>query len=86
MRLQKKVEHMAGMTGNLGGTLDELQGSIHKEMKAKDSLEKQKLTVEDLKIAQDTLADFERNKRDLEDTKARLRRQRRLLPFTWPRT
>merc|ERR1712176_1427875 len=63
-----KVTHMASVKSKLEGTLDELEGSLDKEKKARANLEKAKRKVEgDLKIAQDTLADYEREKRDLEN-------------------
>merc|ERR1719245_812428 len=59
---------MASVKSKLEGTLDELEGSLDKEKKARANLEKAKRKVEgDLKIAQDTLADYEREKRDLEN-------------------
>merc|ERR1719481_108190 len=64
----EKVTHMASVKGKLEGTLDELEGSLDKEKKARANLEKAKRKVEgDLKIAQDTLADYERENRDLEN-------------------
>merc|ERR1712106_1137336 len=63
----EKVEHMASVKGKLEGTLDELEGSLDKEKKGRANLEKQRRKVEgDLKISQDTLVDYEREKRDLE--------------------
>ena len=48
-------------------TLCQLEGCLDKEKKARANLEKQKRKVEeDLKMAQDTVADLERSKSEIE--------------------
>merc|ERR1711973_548360 len=62
-----KVAHLAGIKDKLEGTLDELEGGLDKEKKSRANLEKAKRKVEgELKIAQDTVADLERSKKELE--------------------
>merc|ERR1712112_84824 len=63
----EKVEHLSSVKQKLESTLDELENGLDKEKKNRATLEKQKRKVEgDLKMAQDTVADLERGKRDLE--------------------
>merc|ERR1719153_308021 len=65
--VSEKVEHLAAVKSKLESTLGELESSLDKEKKSRATVEKQKRKVEgDLKMAQDTVADLERGKRDLE--------------------
>merc|ERR1712080_402672 len=66
--VNEKVNHLASIKSKLESTLGELESGLDKEKKARATLEKQKRKVEgDLKMAQDTVADLERGKRDLEE-------------------
>merc|ERR1719449_415319 len=67
MSVNEKVEHLTSIKSKLESTQDELEVGLDKEKKGRATLEKQKRKVEgDLKMAQDTVADLERGKRDLE--------------------
>merc|ERR1712142_923873 len=58
---EEKVSHLTSVKSQLQSTLDQLEGGLDKEKKARATLEKQKRKVEgDLKMAQDTVADLER--------------------------
>ena len=62
MNIKKKLEC----------TLDELEGSYEKEKRGRTQVEKERRKVEgDLKMMQDTVADFERTKKELEALIAR---------------
>merc|ERR1719309_1887795 len=64
---EEKVSHLTSVKSQLQSTLDQLEGGLDKEKKARATLEKQKRKVEgDLKMAQDTVADLERTKREIE--------------------
>merc|ERR1719268_382511 len=64
---EEKVGHLMSVKSQLESTLDQLEGGLDKEKKARATLEKQKRKVEgDLKMAQDTVADLERTKREIE--------------------
>merc|ERR1712001_439164 len=66
---EEKVKHLNQVKSQLESTLDQLEGGFDKEKKARAGLEKQKRKIEgDLKMAQDTVNDLERSKRDLEVT------------------
>merc|ERR1712154_513956 len=57
----EKVQHLMGVKSQLESTLDQLEGGHDKEKKARGNMEKQKRKIEgDLKMAQDTVADLER--------------------------
>merc|ERR1711936_1202624 len=61
----EKVQHLMGVKSQLESTLDQLEGGHDKEKKARGNTEKQKRKIEgDLKMAQDTVADLEREKRE----------------------
>merc|ERR1719495_1728550 len=65
---EEKVSHLMSVKFQLESTLDQLEGGLDKEKKARATLEKQKRKVEgDLKMAQDTVADLEREKREIEN-------------------
>merc|ERR1719293_514497 len=58
---EEKVSHLMSVKSQLESTLDQLEGGLDKEKKARANLEKQKRKVEgDLKMAQDTVNDLER--------------------------
>merc|ERR1712198_10794 len=64
---EEKVSHLMSVKSQLESTLDQLEGGLDKEKKARANLEKQKRKVEgDLKMAQDTVADLERTKSEIE--------------------
>merc|ERR1712114_27654 len=64
---EEKVAHLMSIKSPLQSTLDQLDSGLDKEKKSRAALEKQKRKVEgDLKMAQDSVADLERAKRDLE--------------------
>merc|ERR1712088_141793 len=60
-------DHLASVKSKLESTLGELESGLDKEKKARATIEKQKRKVEgDLKMAQDSVVELERNKRDVE--------------------
>merc|ERR1739838_686978 len=59
---EEKVAHLSQVKSQLESTLDQLEGGYDKEKKGRANTEKQKRKVEgDLKMAQDTVADLERD-------------------------
>jgi chromosome segregation ATPase len=63
----EKVGHLSSIKKKLESTLDELEGSLDKEKRTRAQVEKQRRTVEgELKVAQDTVGDLERSKKELE--------------------
>merc|ERR1719310_1015808 len=65
---EEKVHHLNQVKSQLESTLDQLEGGFDKEKKSRANTEKQKRKIEgDLKMAQDTVADLEREKRDIEN-------------------
>merc|ERR1711994_278412 len=65
---EEKVSHLTSVKSQLQSTLDQLEGGLDKEKKARATLEKQKRKVEgDLKMAQDTVADLERERNDIQN-------------------
>jgi len=65
--IDEKVNHLTSIKSKLESTLDELENSLDKEKKSRGSIEKQKRKTEgELKMAQDSVADLERAKRDTE--------------------
>merc|ERR1711981_1053079 len=66
---EDKVDHLAKIKAKLDATLDELQGSLNGEKKARTDIEKQRRKVEgDLKVTQESVSELERNKKELEST------------------
>merc|ERR1712115_291968 len=64
-----KVAHASSVVKKLASTLDELEGSPEKEKRGRAQVEKERGKVEgELKVAQEDLADLERQKRELEAT------------------
>merc|ERR1739844_641744 len=64
---KEKVAHLSQVKSQLEATLDQLEGGLDKEKKGRANLEKAKRKVErDLKMAQDTVADLERAKKEVE--------------------
>merc|ERR550539_97083 len=62
-----KVDHLAKIKQKLESTLDELEASVEKEKRARTGVEKERRKVEgELKMAQETVADIERSKKELE--------------------
>merc|ERR1740129_1781551 len=63
----QKVEHLSKIKGKLETTLDELNDSLAREKRARADLEKQRRKVEgDLRVTQETVAELERGKKELE--------------------
>merc|ERR1719220_2401983 len=66
---EEKVHHLNQVKSQLESALDQLEGGLDKEKKGRAGTEKQKRKIEgDLKMAQDTVADLERERRDIENT------------------
>ncbi len=64
---EDKVNHLGEIKSKLEKTLDALEGSHEKEKRAKYNTEKERRKLEgDLKMCQETVMDFERSKRELE--------------------
>merc|ERR1711973_96249 len=64
---EEKVNHLNSIKAKLEETLDELEGALDKEKRARGKLDKEKRKVEgELKITQDMVSELERNKRELE--------------------
>merc|ERR1719259_1376883 len=64
---EDKVNHLLNIKKKLECTLDELEGSYDKEKRNRPQAEKDRRKLEgELKMMQDTVADFERSKKDLE--------------------
>ena len=62
-----KVEHLNKVKQKLEATLDELEGGVEKEKRARGNLEKERRKIEgELKIMQETAAEIERSKKELE--------------------
>ena len=62
-----KVEHLNKVKQKLEATLDELEGGVEKEKRARGNLEKERRKIEgELKIMQETVAEIERSKKELE--------------------
>merc|ERR1712156_656224 len=67
--VNEKVGHLASVKSKLESTLGELESGLDKEKKARATVEKQKRKLEgDLKMAQDSVVELERTKRDVEVT------------------
>merc|ERR1712241_755737 len=61
---EEKVGHLNQVKSQLESTLDQLESGFDKEKKSRAATEKQKRKIEgDLKMAQDTVADLERERR-----------------------
>merc|ERR1712001_599148 len=66
---EDKVSHLNNVKSKLDSTLDELEDSLNREKRARGDTEKKRRKIEgDLKVAQETVMDAERNKKDLEMT------------------
>merc|ERR1712083_40495 len=64
---QEKVEHLSKIKTKLEQTLDELQGSLNGEKRARADIEKTRRRVEgDLKVTQETVSELERQKKEAE--------------------
>merc|ERR1712168_732294 len=64
---EEKVEHLTSIKSKLEETLDELEGALDKEKRARGKVDKEKRKKEgDLKVTQDMVSELERNKRELE--------------------
>jgi chromosome segregation ATPase len=69
---EDKVNHLTQIKNKLEQTLDELESSLDKEKRSRANIEKERRKVEgELKVTQETVADLERNKKELENGIAR---------------
>merc|ERR1739848_565870 len=63
----EKVDHLMKVKSKLESTLDELEASHEKEKRARGNAEKERRKIEgELKICQETVAELERSKKELE--------------------
>merc|ERR1719343_71291 len=63
----EKVDHLMKVKSKLESTLDELEGSFEKEKRSRGNVEKERRKLEgELKICQETVAELERSKKELE--------------------
>merc|ERR1719347_1763077 len=63
----EKVEHLEKIKQKLESTFDELESSVEKEKRSRTVVEKERRKIEgELKMAQETVADIERTKKELE--------------------
>merc|ERR1719206_1701369 len=63
----EKVEHLMKIKSKLEGTLDELESSFEKEKRSRGVIEKKRRKIEgELKVCQETVAELERSKKELE--------------------
>merc|ERR1712240_698346 len=63
----EKVEHLMKVKSKLESTLDELESSFEKEKRSRGNVEKERRKLEgELKICQETVAELERSKKELE--------------------
>ena len=66
---QDKVAHLNQIKSKLESTLDELESSLEKEKRGRANVEKERRKVEgDLKVTQESVADQERTKKELESS------------------
>merc|ERR1711988_1662963 len=64
---EDKVDHLAKIKAKLDATLDELQGSLNGEKRARADIEKARRRVEgDLKVTQESVSELERQKKEAE--------------------
>merc|ERR1711936_1285660 len=69
---EEKVAHLNDLKAKLEGTLDELEGGVAAEKRARAGVDSQRRKVEgELKMAQETVSEIEGAKRDLENVIAR---------------
>jgi len=65
---EEKVTHLTSIKSKLEETLDELEGALDKEKRARGKLEKDRRKVEgDLKLTQDMVGELERSRREVEN-------------------
>jgi len=77
----EKVEHLMKIKAKLEATHDELESSFEKEKRSRVAVEKERRKIEgELKICQETVADLERSKKELEA--AIMRRENEMSGFT----
>merc|ERR1739844_383307 len=63
----EKVEHLMKVKLKLESTLDELESSFEKEKRSRGAIEKERRKIEgELKVCQETVAELERSKKELE--------------------
>merc|ERR1711962_1723731 len=64
---QDKFEYLNGVKAKLEKTLDQMDSAVENEKRSKANVEKERRKVEgELRLAQESVADLERGKRDLE--------------------
>merc|ERR1712241_790988 len=69
---EDKVSHLNNVKSKLESTLDELEDNLNREKRARGDTEKKRRSKEgELKVAQETVMDVERGKKDLEQNIAR---------------
>merc|ERR1711874_202900 len=65
--IEDRANHLSKVKNKLESTLDELNGSLNNEKKKRANLEKEKRKADgDVKLMMETVADLERNKKELE--------------------
>merc|ERR1711874_655308 len=65
--VEDRANHLSKVKNKLESTLDELNGSLNNEKKKRANLEKEKRKADgDVKLMMETVADLERNKKELE--------------------
>ena len=66
---EDKVTHLTRVKSKLESTLDDLESSVEKEKRARGVGDKDRRKIEgELKMAQETVSDIERSKKELEAT------------------
>merc|ERR1712045_807329 len=64
---EDKVSHLNNVKSKLESTLDELEDNLNREKRSRADIEKKRRQFEgDLKVAQETVMDAERGKKDME--------------------
>ena len=64
---EDKLSHLNGVKSKLESTLDQLEDSVNREKRSRAEVEKKRRALEgDLRIAQETVLDLERQKKDYE--------------------
>merc|ERR1711972_1006526 len=67
-----KVDHLNRVKRKLESTLDEIEGSVNNEKRARGNIEKDRRKIElELKMMQETVSELERSRKELEGHIAR---------------
>merc|ERR1711963_912170 len=81
---EDKVDHLAKIKAKLDATLDELQGSLNGEKRARADIEKARRRVEgDLKVTQESVSELERQKKEAESAIGRKEKDLTVLNSKW---